>query len=72
MEVLENVLLIPYKELSVSNSFKRFFAIYEIPTLEKLLEIKPVDLMKMKWFNAQLLLELIELLESNGIEMDGV
>ncbi|MDX2190432.1 MAG: hypothetical protein SFY32_11260 [Bacteroidota bacterium] len=64
-----NILQIPYKKLPISNSLKRFFAVYGIPTLEKLLEIKTQDLLKMKWFNIRLWRELIVLLEDNG-ELD--
>lgn len=46
---------------------KRFFAVHDIPTLEKLLEIKTKDLLEMKWFNARLLRELIVLLEENKL-----
>ncbi len=58
----------PYKELPISNSMKRFFAVHEIPNLEKLQEITPKDLMGMKWFNARLLRELAVLMEANGVD----
>lgn len=62
-----DLLNVPYKELVISSSLKRFFAFHEIPTLEKLLETKQSDLLKMKWFNESLWLELLEFLEENGI-----
>ena len=58
----------PYKKLPISNSFKRFFAVYGIPNLEKLLEIKSMDLLGMKWFNVRLWRELIVLLDKNGLK----
>jgi len=60
----------PYKYLPVSKSMKRFFAVHGIPNLEKLLEIKPVELMEKKWFSARLFRELILFKEENGIDYD--
>lgn len=66
MDPNQNILQTPYKQLPISNSLKRFFAIYEIPNLEKLLEIKSNQLLEMKWFNTELWRQLIVLLDENG------
>jgi|GEM_PF-2383386 hypothetical protein len=66
MDVPTNILQIPYKELSISSGMKRFFTFHSIPTLEKLLEIPPKDLLEMKWFNAKIYYELTCLLEEHG------
>jgi len=70
MDVPTNILHIPYKELPISNSMKRFFSIHTISTLEKLLEITPKELLEMKWFNAKLYYELTCLLEEHGLMSD--
>ena len=67
MDVPSSILQTPYKKLPISNSLKRVFAVHGFPTLEKLMEITPKDLFEMKWFNAHLYLELIGLLEDNGL-----
>lgn len=67
MSHLPEILNIQYQNLPVSGSMKRFLAFHEIPTLEKLLDYRTSDLLKMKWFNARLLRELIVLLEDNGV-----
>ena len=66
-----NVLNIPYKELPISKGMKRFFAVHGLSNLKELLELKPKDLMEMKWFNARLLRELIVVMEANGIDYDS-
>ena len=56
-----------YKDLPFSKSMKRFFAAHDIPTLEKLLEIKAKDLLEMKWFSNLLFFELTSLLEKHDL-----
>jgi hypothetical protein len=70
MDVSNNILQTPYKKLPISNSLKRVFAVHEFPTLRELMKIIPKDLFEMKWFNAHLYLELIGLLEDNGLLED--
>lgn len=67
MDVPNEILQIPYKKLPISSGMKRFFTINTIPTLQKLLEIAPKDLLEMKWFNAKLYYELTCLLEEHGL-----
>ena len=61
------ILQADYKSLPISPSFKRFFASQEIPTLEKLLERTPKELLQVKGFTEHTLKELIDLLEANGL-----
>jgi hypothetical protein len=69
MDVPNKILQIPYKKLPISSSMKRFFTIHTIPTLEKLLEIEPKNLLEMKWFNAKLYYELTCLLEEHQLHI---
>lgn len=56
-----------YKSLPISPTFKRFFSMHQISTLEGLLERTPKELLKMKGFNELTLKELIDLLEANEL-----
>jgi hypothetical protein len=67
MDVPSTILQVPYKNLPVSNSMKRFFAVHGISTLEKLLEIRSIDLLEMKWFNARTYYELTCVLDKHGL-----
>jgi len=57
-------------QLPISNGFKQFLATHQIETFDKLKAIKPIDLMKMEGFNSHLLLEMINLMEENGISLE--
>lgn len=61
------LLLADYKQLPISPSFKRFFTMHRITTLNGLLERTPKELLKMKGFNERTLKELIDVLEANGL-----
>jgi len=61
------ILQADYKSLPISPSFKRFFTMYKISTLEVLLERTPKELLKMTGFNERTLKELIDLMEANEL-----
>lgn len=68
MSATQTILTLPYKNLAISRSMKRFMNLHGFNTLEKMLEFSLADLYKIKGFTVHKFKELYDLLKSEGLE----